>query len=46
MMRGLEWEALPVIVEMLGVVDVDAFVRALIQIREHLQEKENARSRD
>jgi hypothetical protein len=33
-MGGLDWAALPVVVEMLGVEDVDRLVRHLVTIRE------------
>lgn len=48
-MRGLEWAAIPVLIELLDVDDVEQFVRALVQIREHQLETErrkNATSRD
>lgn len=33
-MRGIEWEALPVIAEMLGIEDVETLIINLIEIRE------------
>lgn len=33
-MGGLDWSALPVVAEMLGVTDVDLLVRQLVTIRE------------
>lgn len=33
-MGGLNWSALPVVVEMLGVEDVDRLVRQLVVIRD------------
>lgn len=33
-MGGLDWSALPVVTEMLGVTDVDLLVRQLVTIRE------------
>lgn len=34
LMGGLEWAALPVVAEMLGVADVDRLVRQLVVIRD------------
>lgn len=34
-MGGIDWAALPVIVEILGVNDVESLVRRLIAIRAH-----------
>ena len=34
-MGGLDWSALPIVVEMLGIEDVDGLVRRLVVIREH-----------
>lgn len=39
-MRGLDWAAVPIMVELLDVDDVDWFVRSLISIREHQIEME------
>lgn len=36
----LNWTALPVIVEMFGIEDVEAFVRELAVIREHQNRKD------
>jgi hypothetical protein len=33
MMQGIDWQALPVIVEMLGIEDVDLYIRQLLTIR-------------
>lgn len=33
LMGGLDWNALPVVAEMLGIDDVDALIRDLITIR-------------
>lgn len=33
-MGGIDWAALPVVAEMLGVADVDRLVRQLVTIRE------------
>lgn len=38
----IDWAALPVIVEMLGVHDVDLLIRQLIVMRDHLNESTNA----
>jgi hypothetical protein len=38
LMGGLDWTALPVVVEMLGITDVDALVRDLVVIRESQKE--------
>jgi hypothetical protein len=35
LMGGLDWAALPTVVELLGVVDVESLVRQLISIRDH-----------
>lgn len=34
-MRGLDWQALPTVCEMLGVDDVEPFVMQLIAIRDN-----------
>lgn len=34
MMRGLDWAALPIIAEKLGVRDIELFIDQLVQIRE------------
>lgn len=34
LMGGLDWAALPVVVEMFGVEDVEVFVQELVAIRE------------
>jgi len=41
-MDGIDWVALPVIVEMLGVSDVDELVRDLIAVREFQSNKRGA----
>lgn len=41
-MGGIEWAALPYIVERFGIDDVDAFVSRLIAIREHMDNKQQA----
>lgn len=38
-MAGLDWDALPVIVEMLGVHDVETLVHQLTALRDHLTQK-------
>lgn len=41
MMRGLDWSGLPVVAEIIGVEDVERFILALIEIREHeIQKRE------
>lgn len=40
LMRGLEWAAIPCMVEMLGVDDVPGFIFGLVQIREHMRANE------
>lgn len=35
----IDWTALPVIVEILGIQDVEFFIRRLMAIREHLNLK-------
>jgi hypothetical protein len=37
-MGGLDWVALPVVVEMLGVEDVEVFVQQLVAIRQFQRE--------
>lgn len=34
-MGGIAWEALPIVIELLGVVDVEKFVEQLVTIRDH-----------
>ena len=34
-MGGLEWQALPAIVEMLGIDDVEGLITLLVEIRNH-----------
>lgn len=33
-MGGLDWQALPVVIEMLGVADIEGLILALAQIRD------------
>lgn len=33
-MGGLDWQALPVVVEMLGITDIESLILALAQIRD------------
>jgi len=40
-MAGIEWAALPVIVEILGVEDVELLVRQLAGIRDHQNKQSN-----
>ena len=42
-MRGIEWPAIPVMVDLLGVDDVEQFIRGLVQIREHMRSIEDAK---
>jgi len=35
MMGGLDWQALPLVIELLGIEDVDVFVTLLIALRDH-----------
>jgi len=37
-MRGLDWAALPFVVEMLGVQEVESLVMQLIEIRNHSEQ--------
>lgn len=37
-MGGLDWQALPIIVEMLGIDDVDILIAQLIALRDHNRE--------
>lgn len=39
---SLDWQALPIVCEMLSVEDPDLLVRGLAQIREHFREVERA----
>jgi hypothetical protein len=41
-MGGIDWTAIPYVVERFGIDDVDAFVSQLIAIREHLGNRERA----
>lgn len=34
MMGGIDWEAMPVVVELLGIDDIELLIEQLIQIRE------------
>lgn len=38
----IDWNALPVIVEMLGISDVDLLIHQLIALRDHLKESSDA----
>ena len=35
LMGGLDWNALPIVVEMLGIADVDQLIRHLAALREY-----------
>jgi hypothetical protein len=39
-MGGLDWAALPIVVEMLGITDVDTLIVQLAAVREHLAHKD------
>lgn len=39
---SLDWQALPIVCELLAVDDPDLLVRGLVQIRDHFQECERA----
>jgi hypothetical protein len=39
-MGGLDWAALPIVVEMLGITDVDILITQLVAMREHLARRE------
>lgn len=38
-MGGIEWAALPLVVEMFGIEDVETFVRQLVTIRDEQQKR-------
>lgn len=40
-MGGLDWAALPVVAEMLGVRDIEGLVGGLITIRDHHRNRDN-----
>lgn len=37
MMRGLDWQALPVVVDLLGIADIDLLVAQLLVLRDNLE---------
>ena len=39
---SLDWQALPVVAELLSVDDAEMLVRGLAQIRDHFREENNA----
>jgi len=39
-MRGIEWDALPIVAEMLGITDIELFITQLVSIREHQRKRE------
>lgn len=41
-MKGIDWQALPLIAEMLGVVELESFITQLITIRNYQDAKEKA----
>lgn len=34
MMNGIEWDALPIVAEMVGVENIETFIRQLVAIRD------------
>lgn len=38
-MGGIDWAALPVVAEILGIEDIEAFVVQLVAIRDSMKEK-------
>lgn len=34
LMDGIDWQALPVVIEMLGITDIEGLILALVQIRD------------
>lgn len=40
-MGGLDFTALPVISEMLGITDIDLFIIQLVAIRDHMKAQQN-----
>ena len=43
--RALDWQALPVIVELLGVEDVEMLAQELIAIRSHVERLQEVKRR-
>jgi len=43
--RTLDWQALPFLVELYGVPDVEVFISELVAIREYVTEKQNELAR-
>ena len=39
-MGGLEWHALPIVVDMLGINDPEMLIMQLVALREHMRNKE------
>jgi hypothetical protein len=37
-MGGLEWEAIPVVAELVGARDIELFIRRLVAIRAHMNQ--------
>lgn len=38
-MGGLDWQALPIVVDMLGISDPEDLIMQLVTVREHAREK-------
>lgn len=38
-MGGLDWQALPIVVDMLGISDPENLIMQLVTVREHTREK-------
>lgn len=41
-MGGLDWQALPIVVDMLGIADPEDLIMQLVAVREHTRAKGNA----
>lgn len=41
-MGGLDWQALPIVVDLLGISDPEDLILQLVTVREHTREKGNA----
>ena len=40
LMGGLDWQALPIVVDMLGIGDPEVLIYQLVTLREHMRTKE------
>ncbi len=38
-MGGLDWQALPIVIDMLGILDPEDLIMQLVTVREHSREK-------